>query len=156
MIAHVVAYDKNRLIGQNGTLPWHYKEDLQYFKALTQGKTVLMGRKTYQSILDRLQKPLPNRTNVVVSKTLVDDRVHVVRDLDAYLNTAQDDIYIIGGASIYEATLARADRLYITHIDAAYDGDTFYPAWNPDDFKSLESRISGPLRFAVYERTSHD
>lgn len=154
MIALVVAYDLNRLIGQNNQLPWHYKEDLKYFKKVTLNQTVLMGRKTYASILKSLNGPLPNRDNVVLSTTLVDDRVTVISDLESYVKTAQTDIYVIGGASIYAQTLPLCDRLYITHIEKTFTGDTFFPAWSSDDFTLMTERQSGELRFAVYERVS--
>lgn len=154
MIALVVAYDSNRLIGQNNQLPWHYKEDLKYFKKVTLNQTVLMGRKTYASILKSLNGPLPNRDNVVLSTTLVDDRVTVISDLESYVKTAQTDIYVIGGASIYAQTLPLCDRLYITHIEKTFTGDTFFPAWSSDDFTLMTERQSGELRFAVYERVS--
>lgn len=156
MIALVVAYDQNHVIGANGSLPWHYPEDLKYFKKVTSGHTVLMGRITYESILKSLGKPLPNRHHVVVSKTLKDDRVEVIEDLEHYLENATDDVYIIGGASIYAQTLPWVDRLYITHIDASFQGDTAFPPWDKSQFKTVEETISGPLRFAVYERISHD
>lgn len=154
MIALVVAYDSNRLIGQNNQLPWHYKEDLKYFKKVTLNQTVLMGRKTYASILKSLNGPLPNRDNVVLSTTLVDDRVTVISDLESYVKTAQTDIYVIGGASIYAQTLPLCDRLYITHIEKTFTGDTFFPAWSSDDFTLMTERQSGELRFAVYERVT--
>lgn len=156
MIALVVAYDQNQIIGRNGSLPWHYPEDLKYFKKVTSGHTVLMGRKTYESILQSLGKPLPNRHHVVVSTTLKDDRVEVISDLNAYLKGAQEDLYVIGGASIYTQTLPMADRLYITHIDASFAGDTVFPPWDRSQYKIVEETQSGPLRFAVYERISHD
>lgn len=154
MIALVVAYDLNRLIGQNNQLPWHYKEDLKYFKEVTLNQTVLMGRKTYASILKSLNGPLPKRDNVVLSTTLVDDRVTVISDLESYVKTAQTDIYVIGGASIYAQTLPLCDRLYITHIEKTFTGDTFFPDWSSDDFTLMTERQSGELRFAVYERVT--
>ncbi len=156
MIALVVAYDQNRVIGANGSLPWHYPEDLKYFKKVTSGHTVLMGRITYESILKSLGKPLPNRHHVVVSKSLKDDRVEVIDDIKKYLENTHEDLYIIGGASIYAQTLPWVDRLYITHIDASFEGDTVFPAWDKSQFKAVKDTQSGPLRFAVYERISHD
>lgn len=156
MIALVVAYDQNRVIGANGSLPWHYPEDLKYFKKVTSGHTVFMGRITYESILKSLGKPLPNRHHVVVSKTLKDDRVEVIDDMKKYLENTHEDLFIIGGASIYAQTLPWVDRLYITHIDASFEGDTVFPAWDESQFKAVKETQSGPLRFAVYERISHD
>ncbi len=156
MIALIVAMDQNGVIGHNGTLPWHYKEDLKYFKETTLNHPVLMGRVTYESILKSLGKPLPSRTNIVVSNTLDDDRVEIVRDLDAYLDALNASVFVIGGATIYASTLPYADRLYITYIDHAYQGDTFFPEWDKTAFTVIKDHTRGPLRFVVYERISHD
>lgn len=156
MIALVVAYDQNQVIGRDGGLPWHYPEDLKYFKSVTSGHTVLMGRKTYTSILESLGKPLPNRHHVVASTTLKDDRVEVIDDLTGFLEHASHDIYVIGGASVYAQTLPLADRLYITHIDASFAGDTVFPPWDHSAFELVKETHSGPLTFAVYERIPND
>lgn len=153
MLSLIVAYDQNRVIGLNGKMPWHFKEDLAYFKQVTEHHTVLMGRKTYESILAYNQAPLQNRKHIVASRTLKDDRVEVIDDVLAYVTQqSEEEIFVIGGAEIYEKTLPFADRLYITHIDKSYQGDTYFPAWNVDDFKLISERTVDILRFAVYER----
>lgn len=155
MISLIVAYDQNRVIGLNGKMPWHFKEDLAYFKKTTEHHTVLMGRKTYESILNYNKGPLKNRPHVVASRTFKDDRVKVIDDIKAFLNAQKDEeIFVIGGAEIYAQTLPYADRLYITHIDASYQGDTFFPEWNQEDFKLISETKRDPLTFSVYERTS--
>ena len=153
MISLIVAYDQNRVIGLNGEMPWHFKEDLAYFKKTTEHHTVLMGRKTYESILKYNHAPLKNRVHVVASRTLKDDRVLVIDDIKAYLDTQKDaEIFVIGGAEIYAQTLPLADRLYITHIDESYEGDTYFPDWDVNAFKLISETKHHPLTFAVYER----
>lgn len=155
MIAAIVALDKNYLIGAEGKLPWNYPEDLAYFKKTTQNHTVLMGRHTYQSILDTLGKPLPLRKNVVVSTQLQPtEGIEVIHDVNHYCSTWSSDeiLFIIGGAQLYEATLPYCDRLYITYIDAEYVGDTYFPRVDQAQWRLLEQTVSGPLSFKIYER----
>ena len=157
MIAAIVAFDKHRLIGANGKLPWHYPEDLAYFKNLTKHHTVLMGRHTYESILKTLGKPLPLRQNVVISSQLPStEGIEVITDLKSYLASWPNDalLFIIGGAHLYRAALPYCDRLYITHIDAVYEGDTYFPPIDETQWRISEQTHSGPLRFTIYERSS--
>jgi len=156
MLYLIVAYDQNKVIGFNNEMPWHFKEDLAYFKKTTLNHTVLMGRKTYESILAMIKKPLPNRKNIVVSNSLIDDNVEVISDLESFLKTHKDSeeiIFVIGGASIYKAALPYAKRLYITHILDSYEGDTFFPDWDENAFKIIENSNKDPLQFRVYERS---
>ncbi len=155
MIALMVAMDKNRVIGHKGSLPWHYKEDLQYFKEKTLNHPVIMGRKTYESILRSLGKPLPKRENIVLTrqdKTFKGARV--IHDLPAYLETIPKEmtVFVIGGAEVFELALPYADRLYITHIDKAFEGDTYFPDVDLTGYNLIESQVKGDLRFAVYQR----
>lgn len=153
MISLIVAYDQNQVIGLNGKMPWQFKADLAYFRQITEHHTVFMGRKTYESILSYNQTPLKNRPHVVASSGLKDDRVTVVSDVDAWLKVPrQEEVFVIGGAEIYRQSLPYADRLYITHIEKAYEGDTFFPHWNQEDYSLISSTQEGPLTFAVYER----
>jgi len=126
-IVLIVALAKNRVIGRQGTLPWHLPDDLKLFKALTLGKPVVMGRKTYESI----GKPLPGRRNVVVSgqADLTIPGCEVVGSLDHALDLLADaaEVCIIGGATLYQAALPIADRLELTRIDANVDGDVRLP-----------------------------
>jgi dihydrofolate reductase len=155
MISLVVAYDENRVIGLSGKMPWHFKEDLAYFKKVTEHHGILMGRKTYESILSYQNAPLKNRTHYVASRTLKDERVHVIEDVDAFLSAPrEDELFVIGGAEIYALSLPYADRLYITHIEGTYPGDTFFPAWDDNTFSLLTKTTHGPLTFAVYERNA--
>lgn len=157
MLYLIVAYDNHQVIGKDNQMPWHFKEDLAYFKKITLGHTVFMGRKTYESILKMTKKPLPNRKNIVLSKTLIDDKVEVIDDLETFIKAHQSSseiVFIIGGAMVYEATLPYAKRLYITHIDHTYEGDTYFPNWNLSDFSLIKSESFPPLTFNIYERRS--
>ena len=128
MISAVVAIAKNNVIGNVNDLPWYLPADLRHFKELTTGHSVVMGRKTLESIIARLGKPLPNRQNFVITRsgtTSVPDvsALHSPEDI----LSIQNDLFIIGGAEIYRQTLSMINRLYITEIDAEVAGDTFFP-----------------------------
>ena len=126
MIYHVVAVSQNGVIGKDGKLPWHFPADLQFFKKLTTGHTVIMGRKTFDSI----GKALPNRKNIVISRQAHEPvpGVEFVTSVDTALKLAKEgEIFIIGGASIYGETMDVIDGIYFTHIGQAYEGDAFYP-----------------------------
>ena len=133
----IVAMDDKQLIGKNNALPWHLPADLAYFKKTTTGKTVLMGRKTYESI----GRPLPNRRNVIVSRNsdFVADGCEVVSSIDTALTLAkdEDEVMVMGGASFYQQMLPSADRLYITRIEGEYEGDAYFPNFNIDDFEEI-------------------
>lgn len=155
MIALIVAFDEKKLIGKDGTLPWYFKEDLIYFKKITEHHKVVMGRVTYESILKSLKKPLPNRENIVVSRQRLNpDGITVVNDLEAYLKTVDQDekVFIIGGSMIYKIALPFADRLYITHVKGTYHGDTYFPEYDEKNFKCIKKEETESLTFAVYER----
>ena len=132
-IIQIVAIDKHNCIGKNNQLAWHIKEDLQHFKALTTGKAIIMGRKTFES----LGRPLPNRNNIIITQnkdfhaagcTVVHHLDDALTHATDYANSHHDDeIYIIGGGQIYQKSLDLADILEITHVDLEIDGDAFYP-----------------------------
>ena len=126
MIYHVVAVSENGVIGKDGKLPWHFSADLKFFKNLTTGHTVIMGRKTFDSI----GKALPNRKNIVVSRHPHSEvaGVEFVTSVDAAFERAgTGETFIIGGASIYGETLSKVDGIYLTRIGQAYEGDVLYP-----------------------------
>lgn len=132
----IAAISDNFVIGSNNQLPWHIPEDLAFFKATTLGQTIVMGRKTFESIGS---KPLPKRLNIVISKTLNTQNpppgVIIVQNIHELANyPTQGEIFIIGGATLYEATLKNCKNLYITHIKGHYEGDTFFPPFS-DQFK---------------------
>jgi len=136
-IVLVAAIGENNVIGRGGKLPWHIRSDLQHFKKLTLGKPVIMGRRTYESI----GKPLKDRTNIVLTRDLglkVAGGV-LATSIDAALAIARgdatkhgvDEIMVIGGSDVFEALMSRADRLEITHVHAAPEGDAFFPPIDP-------------------------
>ena len=151
------AQDTNAAIGKDGTLPWHYSEDLKNFKKLTSGHTIIMGRKTWDSLPI---KPLPNRKNIVISSTK-QTGVDSYKSIDAcmeYLqkNQSLQNIFVIGGMSIYKHFYDYADTLHITFIDKSFDNtDTFFPIdliQIKKDFKCIESDHSGDLQFTKWIR----
>lgn len=155
----VVAMDRTRLIGREGTLPWHLPDDLRRFKAITMGKPIIMGRRTHESI----GRPLPGRRNIVLS-TRADYQAagcEVFADLDTALDTleADDEPMIIGGAALYALALPRADRLYLTLVEAALEGDVFFPeldrsAWREVavEHRAADSKHAYPFSFRELER----
>lgn len=128
-LALIVAQAENRVIGLNNEMPWHLPEDLQYFKQVTLGKPIIMGRKTFESI----GRPLPGRTNIVITRQTDwrADGAEVVGSLDEAIKKASqekpEEIMVIGGAQIYEASLPLADRVYLTQVHQAFEGDTCFP-----------------------------
>jgi dihydrofolate reductase len=139
LVSLVVAAAANGVIGRDNAMPWHLPEDLAHFKRLTLGHPVVMGRKTYESILATLGKPLPGRTNIVVTRQpgFAAPGCTVVGSLEAALGAAReaDEVFVIGGAEIYRLALARADRVYLTRIDAAFEGDATFPALDPAEWR---------------------
>lgn len=134
IISLIAAMDKNRLIGIKNGLPWHLPADFKHFKEVTMGKPVVMGRKTFESI----GKPLPGRKNVVISRSGFEaDGVVVVGSIDAALNEVKDaeEVMIIGGASFYQQMINKADRMYLTHVDAECEGDAWFPEFSLDDWE---------------------
>ena len=124
----VWAQSADRWIGKDGTMPWHVPEDLARFRALTSGGTVVMGRRTWESLPDRF-RPLPGRRNVVLSRTVTDlEGADVVASPDEALALAAgEDLWVIGGAAVYAAFLPLATRLELTELDVVVDGDTPAP-----------------------------
>ncbi|TVS16049.1 MAG: dihydrofolate reductase [Gammaproteobacteria bacterium] len=140
-LALIWAMGENQVIGRGNTLPWRLPGEMQYFRAVTLGKPVIMGRRTFES----LAKPLPGRTNVVVSRALESEhpRVKVTRSLEEALRVAraqaevdgQDEVFVMGGAELYAAALPLADRLYFTLVHAEPQGDTFFPEFDASDWE---------------------
>ncbi len=128
IIALVVAVSRNGVIGKAGGLPWHISSDLKLFKAITLGKPVVMGRKTWDSLP---RKPLPGRTNIVITRQagLVVEGAQVVQDAAAAIAVAGfvDEIAVIGGGEIYQMFLPLANRVYLTEVDLTVEGDTYFP-----------------------------
>lgn len=126
----VAAMASNRVIGRDGKLPWHLPEDLKFFKRTTLGHPVLMGRKTFDSILASLGKPLPGRLNIVLSRDLPPrPDVTIIRDIAELpqLPGITTPVYLIGGAQLYTSLLPQCSEIILTYLDQAYEGDAFFP-----------------------------
>lgn len=164
-IALVAAVARNGVIGRDGEMPWRLSTDLKRFKRLTMGGPVVMGRKTFEAI----GKPLPGRINIVVTRStgFAADGVTVAPDLDSALRYAANEAaghglpeaFVIGGGEIYAAAIGRADRLYITHVEASPEGDVHFPPIDPTVWREVVSeRIaagagdSEATTFTVYDR----
>lgn len=124
----IVAMDKNRLIGKDNDIPWHIPHDLKHFKNTTTGHTIIMGRKTYES----LPKPLPNRPHIVITSDknyTTHKEVKIVHSIEDAILAAPDneEVFVVGGAKIYEQFLDKVNKLYLTFIDHAFEGDTYFP-----------------------------
>nr|AIA15902.1 Dihydrofolate reductase [uncultured bacterium]AIA16461.1 Dihydrofolate reductase [uncultured bacterium] len=149
-----VAVSENNVIGKNNDLPWHLPEDLKHFKELTLGKTVLMGRKTFESIVSRLGKPLPGRKNVVITRQeeyKAPAEVLVFKSLDeAVQNLLADDVYIIGGAEIFKQALPVAQAMEFTHVHGNFEGDAFFPSVNWDEWEKVKEEKHEKFSFAKY------
>lgn len=155
MVSLIVAIGLDNLIGKDNALPWHYKEDMEYFKKMTMGKKVIMGEETFKSILSYIKKPLPGRTSVIA--TLTDysyPGIESTNDIIGYLQNIpkEEEIFIIGGKIIYDLTLEIADRLYITHVNKKYEGNVFFKEIDYTNYNVISKKNSGDLTFAIYER----
>ena len=164
-LAVIVAAAENGAIGRNNALPWHLPEDLRYFRRITMGKPIVMGRKTFESI----GRPLPGRTNIVITRNgeFSAPGVRVVRSLEEALRLAEDiatidgvsELVVIGGAEIYRLAIPLADRLYLTEVHAEVDADAFLPGiawsqWREVARERHEASGANPFAysFAVYDK----
>ncbi len=146
MIGLVWAQSANGVIGRDGALPWHLPEDMKHFRALTAGATVLMGRRTWESLPPRF-RPLPGRRNLVLSRTR-QDGVETFTDLPPALPPPSGDAWVIGGAAVDRAALPYADRIVVTEIDGTFDGDTHAPdVGRPPDVTGPWQESSTGLRY---------
>jgi dihydrofolate reductase len=160
MIAIVVAHSSNRVIGRDGGLPWRLPSDLRRFRELTRGGTVVMGRRTFESLPDSF-RPLPERRNLVLSGDpgYRPPGVEVFASLDAALDACARDCFVIGGAVTYRDALPRCERLYATEIDAELDGDAYFPEIDATQWKCVEDGerlVENDLGFTfrTYERSA--
>jgi dihydrofolate reductase len=174
ILSMIAATVKNNIIGENNVMPWHLPADLAYFKKITLGKPVIMGRKTYESI----GRPLPGRRNIVISRDenympqgKGADSVDTVTSVEQAIalvdgstgGEAVAEIMVIGGGAIYQHCLPVAQRLYITHVDATIAGDTKFPDYDDDSWIKISSelRVSDDknaydLDFCVYQRITSE
>jgi dihydrofolate reductase len=159
-ISMIAAMGQNRVIGRDGNLPWHLPDDFKFFKRKTQGCPVIMGRKTF----DSMGKPLPGRRNIVITRNpdLKIPGAEVVHSLENALQLvepSEGETFIIGGSEIYRQGLEVADRIYLTLVHEAFEGDTFFPefdesAWavvHREDHEA-DDRNPHPFTFVTYER----
>lgn len=182
MLSMIVAHDKNRVIGNNGQLPWHLPKDLNYFKETTKDKIVIMGWNTFESLQNiPWLKPddpfvhfntLPDRRNIVLAKHSVDvagipdnlkfvqsNMDHLIYDISAWVRL-EEEIFVIGGSKTYELFLPHVNRLYVTCIDYEFEGDTYFPEYNTKDWRLLagakgvkDDQNPYDYYFRIYERT---
>lgn len=137
MLSLIVAMDKNRVIGYNNQMPWHLPRDLQYFKKRTVGHTIIMGRKTFESI----GRPLPKRKNVVVTRKTMSfpeevEVIHHLETIDQWNQCSPDEeFFIIGGGELYRQMLPKIERMYITKIHHSFSGDTYFPSFDLEEWE---------------------
>lgn len=161
MINIIAAVSKNGVIGYKGRIPWDVPQDMEYFRRITDGSSIIMGRKTYESIM----RPLPNRLNIIVSRTIVfkGDMLMTAQTLSDAIKLAErcsieqgisKDIFLCGGNAIYREGLKYADRIYLTEIDREYEGDVYFPPFDKKVFQLVSSKKCGSaeLSFNVYEK----
>lgn len=157
IISLIVAMAQNRIIGRNNKLPWYLPEDLKYFKRVTMGKPIIMGRKTFESI----GRPLPGRANIVVTRNedYAAEGIKVVHDLEQAkalcesitMIDGQSEAMVIGGAEIYQQALGYADRLYLTEVHADVEGDASFPDFDRSQWQEVgreDFQASGPNPYA--------
>jgi len=155
MLYHIVAVANDRVIGKGNHLPWHFSKDLQHFKKMTTGQTVIMGLKTFESLGC---KPLPGRENLILdrsgAKPYPDQKIFASLD-EALEQVKTDRAFIIGGAELYRTTIDRVDGIFLTRIHADYEGDVHYPEI-PPSFKEISRspmQMNPLLEVVCYERT---
>lgn len=148
----IVAMTRNGVIGQDNKMPWHLPEDLKLFKDLTVGNTVIMGRKTFESI----GKPLTRRHNLVVSRSLKEmPGIDVCRYFDQALEKAEEfgkPVFFIGGAEIYKAALEVTDYLYVSWVEEEYSGDTCFPQFDIKSWQKIEEKKYSGFTHVLYKR----
>jgi len=157
-ISIVVAISENRAIGKDNKLLWYLPNDLKHFKAITTGNTVIMGRKTYESV----GKPLPNRRNIIITRQdIAIEGCEVVNSIKAALELCRTEreVFIVGGAEIYKQSLHLTDRIYLTVVHKQFEGDSFFPEIKKTDWLQVsredhqpDEKNSLPYSFITYER----
>ncbi len=160
MFSLIVILDKNNLIGSDNKLPWHFPEDLIYFKNKTLNHKVVMGDNTFQSILSYIGSPLKSRITIVMTDKIYDyDNVYCCDNLANLIKkykNSEDEIFVAGGKSIYEQMLPHCDKLYITHINEEYTGNVYFPEVDYSQYDLISSETKGQLTFNVYEKVKSD
>ena len=165
MVSMIAAISANDVIGRDGDMPWHISKDLQYFKRMTLGKTCIMGRTTFESILRALGKPFPGRKTIILSRSGYDydhpDVYHAATPEDALEiagNLGGEEVMITGGGQIYKLFLDQAERLYLTEIEAEIEGDAFFPRldmaqWHRVEQEQHDAGETHPaFSFSIYHK----
>lgn len=164
IVSLIAAVTRNLVIGKNNDLPWKLPDDMKYFMEMTKGHAVIMGRKNYDSLPPKF-KPLKERFNIVLSRTQKSiDNVCVVSSIEsayseAEKNSDDEEVFVIGGEQIFGLAIPRANRLYLTEIDTTLEGDTYFPAFNKNEWKEVsrkhhpaDERHIYAFDFVIYER----
>jgi dihydrofolate reductase len=156
-VSIVVAISENHVIGKDNKLLWHMPNDLKHFKEITTGHTVIMGRKTYESV----GKPLPKRRNIIITRQAITiEGCEVVNSIEAALAlcAGEQEVFIVGGAEIYKQAMRLTDRIYLTIIHKEFEGDSFFPEINNEEWKSVaredhqpDEKNPLPYSFITYE-----
>ncbi|MBP1993551.1 dihydrofolate reductase [Paenibacillus eucommiae] len=157
-ISFIYAMDRNRAIGKDNSLPWHLPADLKFFKSVTTGHPILMGRKTYESI----GKPLPGRRNVIITQNprFSAEGCEVIHSVEQALELFHDEeLFVIGGAEIFRLFLGKVDRMYITEIDHEFAADTYFPDMSMEQWELVSSEQGQQdeknpyvFHFRIYDR----
>lgn len=163
-IVLIAAVAENGTIGRDGGMPWHFSEDLAHFKQTTTGHPVIVGRKTYETVVDALGEPFPGRTSVVLTSQSLDlpAGAVVANSIEEALELASADAadrgvetaYVAGGGRVYEQFLPHASRMVLTEIHDAYEGDTAFPTWDDDEWIEVDRDDREQFDFVTYERQS--
>ncbi len=158
----IAAIGTNNELGKDNQLLWNLPEDMKHFRETTRGHTVIMGRKTFESI----GRPLPNRRNIVITRdtTYTHPGIEVVHSLkEAYdlIGATDEEVFIIGGAQLYSEAILRADKLYITHVDGSFEADTFFPEISCEDWERVtteshmrDNEHAHDYTFTIYQKTA--
>ncbi|MDL2292140.1 dihydrofolate reductase [Acholeplasma sp. OttesenSCG-928-E16] len=154
MISLIWAMDENRLIGKGNLMPWHVKEDLQYYKEKTKDQVVLMGHLTYLSLKSYYKdKPFPYRKIYVANKDHFEyEDAIIINDVVTFLKETREDVFVVGGRMIYELSLPYADYLYISFIKGTHEGDVYFPEFDINKYSLIKEEKTSRVNFTVYKR----
>lgn len=154
-ISLIAAVSENNVIGNKGTIPWQLPKDLKKFKEITTGKTVIMGRKTYED----MGRPLPNRINIIISSTIDVNAENciTVSTIERALELCkqEEEVFIIGGGGLYKEMLPYANKIYLSVVHSSFEGDVFFPSFNKEEFNKIHEEIIEDkilFTFYIYER----
>lgn len=160
MISIISALSKNNVIGVNNSLPWDLPKDLKNFSDITRGKAVVMGRKTYESIFNKLGKPLPERDNIILTRQ-EDFKAPGCKKIKSLIDLLDEknEIFIIGGAEVYKLAIPLADKMYLTHVETEIPGDTYFPEFDKQEWNITheekwlaDEKNEFNCTFTIYER----